>query len=114
MILIPVYFIKQILKQRHVIIYSLTIIIFHPLQIKKFLNVKSFSCKCQKAFVNPTSFIDHDCDETHEHEALDNHEHGRDSGDDSGVDDDEANAVSVNGIGNDKKPLKTLLKQLPC
>ena len=83
---------------------------FSPITyIKRFQNVKSFCCKCQKAFVNPTSFIDHDC-ETHEHEALDNHEHGRDSGDDSGVDDDEANDVSVNGMGNDKKPLTNPLE----
>ena len=52
---------------------------FSPIiDIKKFLNVRSFCCKCQKAFVNTTSFIDHECVVTHNQNEPDN-SHSEDS-----------------------------------
>ena len=42
---------------------------FSPiLDIKKFLNVRSFCYKCQTAFVNTQSFTEHECDENKEDE----------------------------------------------
>ena len=60
---------------------------FSPItDIKKFLNVRCFCSKCQKSFVNPKSFIDHDCDVNNDNIEQESDD---DNSDDSDSDDNE-------------------------
>ena len=63
------------------------------------MNVRSFCSKCQQAFVNPKSFIEHECDD-----AQNNHE--RDS-DNSDNDDDNGDDVSETGHERDNNNVKS-------